>query len=320
MVSEAGSRMLLHALIVGVMQTGRRVEGVIVEGVDGRHAIRANVIIDATGDAIVSAKAGAELVGEETELRRDRQPMALVFRLAGVDVPTFRAVPREEKRRLVMQGIGQGDLFWESLAFSSTPANNDAICLLSRLRGLDALDPHDLTRAELMGRQQIKRILAFLRKEIPGFAKCNLVGVASRVGIRETRRIVGQYTLTEEDVLGSRTFEDVIALGTGPVDLHDPQGTGFVTLRMPDRPFQIPMRCLLPASIEGVVATGRTISATRSANGAARHMGTAMALGQAAGALAAVAANDGVSPTSVPWREVQKVLRDLGACLESPAA
>ena len=140
MVSEAGSRMLLHTLIVGVMQTGRRVEGVIVEGVDGRHAIRANVIIDATGDAIVSAKAGAELVGEETELRRDRQPMALVFRLAGVDVPTFRAVPREEKRRLVLQGIGQGDLFWESLAFSSTPANNDAICLLSRPRRIPALD------------------------------------------------------------------------------------------------------------------------------------------------------------------------------------
>ncbi|MDM0048823.1 FAD-dependent oxidoreductase [Variovorax sp. J22R115] len=305
---EAGVDVRLHSRVAAPMLRDDRICGVVVEDIGGRRAFRANVVIDATGDAMVAAASGAAFEGGEEELRRRRQPCTLVFRLSNVDVARFRALPREEKRALALEGVKAGRIFWESLSFCSTPGNTDAICLMSRIPEIDALDPADLGRAESEGRGQVHSIVGFLRERVPGFGRSTLANIAAHVGVRETRRIRGRYALTEEDIVSGKRFTDAIALGAGPMDLHEAGGTG-ISLWMPEHPFEIPMGCLLPELTPGLIVTGRAISATRSANGGSRHMGTAMALGEASGVLAGLATAQAVEPTAVNHQAVQARLR-----------
>jgi ribulose 1,5-bisphosphate synthetase/thiazole synthase len=310
--AETGVEVLLRSSVVGPVMRGRRVEGLVVEDIGGRRAYLAPVVVDATGDAAVAAKAGVEMQADLEGGRGMRQPHSLVFRLSNVDVARFRAIPRERKRAIALEGVRRGELYWESLSFMSTPGGTDAICLMSRIRGLDPLDPVQASEAERAGRRQVRGIVEFLRREVPGFEKALIAGIAARVGVRESRRIRGQYVLTQEDILGQVAFEDSVALGSGPMDIHDPGGTG-IQLFMPPAPFEIPMRCLVPRDVEGLLVTGRSISATQEANGGARHMATAMALGQAAGAMAALAARGANSTRSIPAGAVQALLRREGA-------
>ncbi|MGE3244793.1 MAG: FAD-dependent oxidoreductase [Beijerinckiaceae bacterium] len=313
MAEDARIDLLLHAQICSVTMDGDRVTGVTIETISGRREIRGKVVVDATGDAIAAHAAGVAMLDEGVD-RPARQPMTLCFRLSNVDVKAFRAMPRERKRTLALKGIAKGELFWESMSFVSTPGGHDAICLMSRIMGLDALDDADLSQAERTGRRQIKSIAAFLKREVPGFEKSILASIAPRVGIRETRRIVGEYMLTGEDILQQRRFADTVALGCGPMDIHDPNGTG-ISLHMPPSPFDIPMRTMIPKNTNGLIVTGRAISATQEANGGARHMATAMALGQAAGTMAALAARDGLDIRDLSAEDVRAVLRRDGAAL-----
>jgi hypothetical protein len=314
MVVEAGVDALFHTLIAGVVSDGTQVKGLVVEGVGGRREIAAKVVIDATGDAVVAKHAGVALAGEEEELRNARQPQTLMFRLSNVDLPRFRALPRDQKRSLVLEGLKSGELYWESLSFTAVPGTTDVTCFMSRIQGLDALNDDDLTTTEMVGRKQIRTIIPFLQRRVPGFERCHLSGIAARAGIRETRRIDGQYVLTGEDVMAARSFPDSIALGCGPVDLHDATSSS-IYLRMPPAPFEIPMRCLLPKTVEGIIVTGRAISATREANGGARHMATAMALGEAAGVMSAVSISEGCTTLEIPAELVRARLRKSGAAV-----
>ena len=314
MVVEAGADALFHTLITGVIADGEQIKGVIVEGIDGRREIAAKVVIDATGDAVVAKHAGITVEGEEEELRNARQPQSMIFRLANVDLPRFRALSREEKTALAVEGVKSGEIYWQSLSFIGVPGTTDVVCFMSRIQGLDALNPDDLTQTEIIGRKQVRTIVPFLKRRVPGFEKCHLTTIAARAGIRETRRIDGQYTLTGEDVMSSRSFPDSIALGCGPVDLHDAKSAS-IFLEMPPAPFEIPMRCLLPKTVEGLIVTGRTISATREANGGARHMATAMALGEAAGVMSAVSVSENCSTLEIPAELVRERLRKSGAAV-----
>jgi hypothetical protein len=316
---EAGVDVLLHSRVVRPLVEARRVQGLVLENVSGRSALRCAMLVDASGDAVLAAAAGVPFVGEEADLRDKRQPCTLVFRMSNVDVRRFRAVAREEKRAIALAGMKEGRLAWESLSFCSTPGETDAVCLMSRIHGIDALDAGDLTRAEQAGRQQIQSIVQFLHERVPGFERSVLAGIAERVGIRETRRIVGQHTLTTEDIVGGRRFADAVALGAGPMDLHEAGGAG-VDLWMPPAPFEIPLACQLPQEIEGIVVTGRAISATREANGGARHMGTAMCLGHAAGVYAALAARGEASVAQPAADRVRDLLRQQQALVSSDDA
>jgi glycine/D-amino acid oxidase-like deaminating enzyme len=228
--AEAGVEVLLRASVVRPVRRDDRVGGLVVEDVGGRRAYLAPVVIDATGDAVLAAQAGVELQADLPGGGGRRQPHSLVFRLSNVDVPRFRALPREQKRAIALGGVSRGELFWESLSFMSTPGGTDAICLMSRIRGLDPLDPRQASEAERVGRGQVRGIVEFLRREVPGFEKALIAGIAPRAGVRESRRIRGQYVLTQEDILGQVAFADSIALGSGPMDIHDPGGTGHSAL------------------------------------------------------------------------------------------
>ncbi|MDM0048821.1 FAD-dependent oxidoreductase [Variovorax sp. J22R115] len=306
-VKQSGAEVLFHVGFSRALTNDGRITGVIVETVGGRKAYTAGTVIDASGDAAVCASAGVECHGEAVDARAERQPCTLSFRLSNVDVARFKAVPSAERRRLVLGGLERGELFWQSLSFVSTPAGTDAICLMSRITGIDALSERDASRAEQEGRRQIASIVPFLVREIPGFENAVLADIAERVGVRETRRIQGRYTLTEEDIMTERSFEDSVALGAGPMDRHEPDGTG-ITLYAPPSPFEIPLGALVPAGIEGLLVCGRTLSSTREAMAGARHMATSMAMGEAVGTLAAMATTTNRLPSAVKVAEVQSRL------------
>ena len=308
LVLESGASALVHARIAGASREGDRVSAVQIETSGGRLEVQANCFVDASGDAVVARGAGAPLKGAAPG--EHRMGMSLVFRLSHVDIARFRSLTRQEKRAIALEGIAAGELFWDVLSVSPV-GESDAICLMSHLDGLDSLDPNDLTKAEFIGRYQVGRISGFLKRRMPGFAACELAGIANQIGVRESVRLVGDYCLTEQDVVEARPFADSIALGCGPLDIHEEDGK--LRLLMPSQPFEIPLRAMTCAEAKNLIVTGRAISASREANGAIRHQATAMALGQAAGHLAAYARHYGSDVRAVPPRVVRDSLAAAGA-------
>jgi FAD dependent oxidoreductase len=307
LVLECGASALLHARVVGVTMTANRLASVDIQTSSGRMRVAGTCFIDATGDAVLARGAGVPLKGPEAG--RDRMGMSLVFRLSHVDVAKFRRLPRPDKRAIALEGIKSGELFWDVLSVSPV-GSSDAICLMSHIDGLDALEANELTRAELIGRYQIGRIAGFLKRRMPGFEHAELAGIASHIGVRESVRLDGDYLLTQDDVMTARNFEDSIALGCGPLDVHEEGGR--LRLFMPPMPFEIPIRVMTSPAVGNLIVTGRAISATCEANGAIRHQATAMALGQAAGHLAALAGRDDLVH-KVPVSTVQDSLAAAGA-------
>jgi hypothetical protein len=177
-------------------------------------------------------------------------------------------------------------------------------------------DVWDLSYAEWLSRRQIREIARFLRNYVPGFEQAYVVQSGVNVGVRETRRIVGEYQLTSEDVLSAKKFPDAIARGSYPVDIHNPEGKGTILKRLPPgEAYDIPLRCLIPQKVEGLIVAGRCISGTHEAHSSYRVMPIAMATGQAAGVCAAWAARARTPPRNVPAPEVQQELIRQGASL-----
>ncbi|HWD01953.1 MAG TPA: FAD-dependent oxidoreductase [Amycolatopsis sp.] len=315
MAADAGVEIRLHAQAVTPVVRHGSVHGLITQGLDGPEAISASAVIDATGNATISRTAGCH-TENSARGRRDRQPMTMMARLSDVDIERFRALDRDEKRRLAKLGVETGALAQQLLSLVSSPSGNDAFILMTRVSGLDGSDSHDLTRAETLGRSQVRSVLAFLRRAVPGFEKAHLSAIAPWIGVRETWRIAGDYLLTESDVMAGRQFPDAVVQAGGPLDVHD--NARGLTLIEPPAPFAIPYRSLVPKGVDGLLVAGRCLSATQRAMGAVRHMGTAMATGQAAGVAAAVTADLGVIPREVPVDRVRTVLREQGAIVDPP--
>jgi hypothetical protein len=177
-------------------------------------------------------------------------------------------------------------------------------------------DVFDWSRAELESRRQMRQIAAFLRRYVPGFEHAYVVQSGVHTGVRETRRIIGDYRLTAEDVLDARKFDDVIARGAYPVDIHNPKGSGTVLKRLPSgAAYDIPLRCLLPRGVDGILVAGRCLSGSHEAHSSYRVMPIVMATGQAAGVCAALAARRDLTPRAVPVADIQATLISQGADL-----
>ncbi len=184
-----------------------------------------------------------------------------------------------------------------------------------RVLGTDAWD---LTYAEWAGHRQMRQIAAFLKRYVPGFEEAYVIQSGVNIGVRETRRIVCEYRLTADDLLGARKFEDVIARGTYPLDIHNPAGRGTILKRLPPgEAYDIPLRSLIPKEVEGLLVAGRCIGGTHEANSSYRVMPISMATGQAAGVCAALAAGRDARPRDVPAADVQIELLRQGADLGS---
>jgi len=329
LLDEAGVDFLLHAFASGVIGAPR-LEGVSFETKSGPVAITARVTIDCTGDGDIAALAGAPF-----EVGRDGdqlvQPMTLMFRMVEFERAGFAAYRQAHPDQwrgvhglwdLIRRATAAGELELprEDILFFGTPHDEEVSVNSTRVTGVLGTSVWDLTHAEWQARRQMKQIVAFLKKYVPGFERAYTVQTGVTVGVRETRRIVGEYQLTGTDILAARKWDDVIACGTYPIDIHNPAGKGTILRRVPPgEAYDIPLRCLLPQGVDRLLVAGRCISGTHEAHSSYRVMPIAMATGQAAGVCGALAARVGKAPRDVPAADVQAELRRQGAVLSTPA-
>jgi len=333
LLDEAGVSFLFHALATGVLGAPR-VEAVVFETKSGPIVIRARVTVDCTGDGDVAALAGAPFeVGRDSDGRV--QPMTLMFRMVEFQRAAFAAYNEAHPSQwrgvhglwdLIRQAAAAGelDLPREDILFFGTPHEREVSVNSTRVTGALGTSVWDLTRAEWTARRQMRQIVAFLRRYVPGFEQAYVAQSGVTIGVRESRRILGEYQLTAEDVLQARKWPDVIARGTYPIDIHSPTGKGTLLARLPaGESYDIPLRCLVPLRAEGLLVAGRCISGTHEAHSSYRVMPVAMATGQAAGVCAALAARSGRTPREVPAAEGHEELirqgADLGASIRERA-
>jgi hypothetical protein len=327
MCLEAGVELMLHTSFVDPILEADVVRGAVLHNKGGLQAVLAKSTVDCSADADVAARAGVPFKkGRESDGLT--QPMTMFFRVGNVDgaavAAYFREHPEEIEQRMAFsscikaaQANGDYTIPRERLSLYESPQEGVWRVNVSRILGVDGTKVEDLTRAEVEGRRQVMEILRFLRKYVPGFADCTLIDTGAQVGVRETRRIEGEYTLTLDDLIDGRDFEDTIAYCAYPVDIHDPKGAGGGISNRGEtaNAYQIPFRCLVPRDVEQLLVAGRCVSATHEALGAIRVMPPSFAMGEAAGTASALAVQEGVPPRRVPVGWLRQTLREHGAYL-----
>ena len=343
---------LLYTFAEDVVTDGRRVAGVVVVNKNQRTLLTADLFLDCSGDGDIAVLAGAacEHGGPEGQF----QPVSLVYRLAGVDFRAYLEFVRQNpdefllgenpilgktraecaqaayesgypfvavnaKGPMLAEAIRTGEMFPCAAIFSwpTSLARREVALNTTRVADVDATDTEALSRVQAELVAQVITSMRYVQRRLPGFSASCLAGLAPRIGIRETRRIMGEYVLTADDVLQGRKREDGVAKGGHHVDVH---GAGTAQKRVPiegGRSYDIPYGCLVPRGLDNVLVAGRCLSSTREANGSARVMGTCLAMGQAAGTAAALCvANGWHDVREVPVARLRERLRTQGAVID----
>jgi glycine/D-amino acid oxidase-like deaminating enzyme len=319
LAEQAGVEILLHTWATGVQVRDGRIEAVRLWNKGGESVVEAGVVIDASGDADLCAMAGVPY--DDARSTPNLQSMSTIFRVANVDVDRAASLPKTELWALMRKAAEGGGYRLPRLegSWHRTPYTGVVTVHMTRIPNVDATDPQQLTRAELEGRRQVQEYHRFLRNLVPGFEHSVLVATSSAIGVRESRRVMGDYRLTRDDVLGARRFADEIALCGAPIEDHVP-GTDTRWTYVPHSGvYGIPYRCLLPVGIEAMLVAGRCFSATHEAHASARSMATCMAMGQAAGTAAALAVASGTTPRDLDARFLREGLTGDGALLDAIA-
>lgn len=345
MLEEAGAQVLLHAFVSDVVMEGSTLAGLVAETKSGSVVLPADRVVDATGDGDVAARSGVPF---EKGRPADgvMQPMTLMFTIGGVDLEkavdtigtraalAIDPLPWQSKYmhftlpldrwtddlRKSFPEIAPERLFsrFTGNAFRKGVINGATGIHVARVDGTDA---SDLSRAEIQGRKIAFRLAQFMREHVPGFENSYLLSTAAHIGIRETRRILGEYQLTHDDVLEARQQDDVVALGGFFVDIHHYEGRseGYLPpkghLVKGGGAYDVPYRCLVPQKVENLLVGGRCISATHEAQASTRVMGICMGLGHAAGTAAALSVRNGVTPRQLDVKQLQEVLLQQKAFL-----
>jgi len=306
--AEPRLRVLLHAKLTHALVDQGEIQGVAVQTRAGRIALRARVYVDASGDAELSRLAGAE-----TRQSDELQYPSMMFTMQNVDTEVAFA-HLAELPRILEAHFESERLPRKSGNLIPTGRPREVLVALSRLeiagRPVNATNAEELTWAEMEGRSQAARLSEFLRREVPGFSQAFLADSAARLGIRETRRIVGEYALAEEDVLGARKFEDGIGRSAWPIERHVRGGETLWRFLERGAWYTIPYRCLVPRGVGNLLAAGRCLSADAGAFGSARVIGPCMLEGQAV-ALAARLIRDADSRAAAV--DVDRLRADLAA-------
>lgn len=335
MCLEAGVQILFHSLVTDVVLEDGVLKSVAVANKSGRQIISGKVFIDATGDGDVAARAGVPYEKGRPE-DGAMQPPTMMFRVGNVDMQAFMqaalATGKGEsghvnydyreylkghqfvffgRADIVQRAVAKGDLPlpW-TFIFVTTPRIGEVAINMGKVPGTDATDVWSLTHAEIEGRRQMFQIVPFVQKYMPGFEKSYLINSAHQIGIRESRRIKGEYTLTVDDLVHNKAFPDSVALGGYPIDVHSPAGIGnlaFDDLTI-EYGYHIPYRALVPLKVDNLLVAGRCISVEWVAFGSTRVMAICMAIGQAAGTAAAVCVRQKTTPRRVNVPQVQNAL------------
>ena len=340
MLTEAGVEVTFYTNCAGVVMGGDNIKGVITESKSGREAMLGKIVIDCTGDGDVAFRSGVPC--EKGNEKGGMQPPTLMFCIAGVDTEKLRLSIANQSRTYLTDFIpaeyfgqnqqfivvGLRELIARARAEKNLKIPNERTIIITGLRegevwmnmtrvaGVDGTDARSLSMGEIEARRQIDDIYTYLKCYVPGFEKSYFTKTAPFLGIRETRRIVGHYVMTQEDVLGCRKFEDAIAVASYPIDIHRPGDEGCTLIWCGDC-YDIPYRSLLPTKVDNLLVAGRCISTTHEAMGAIRVMATCMAMGEAAGRAAKMAVRESVSPSKINVQKLREELVAQGAYLRS---
>ena len=323
MLIEAGVEIQLYTFICDTIVENGKIKGVITESKSGREAIMSEIVIDCTGDGDVAYKAGAEFVkGREKDGRM--QPVTLVFKIGGVDFDNAVFPGRFESNFEIpggrIQDLGKKHIKFPAghvLLYKSS-IRGYVVVNMTNLIDIDGTDVRDLTRAEIVCREQIEDIMDFLRKMVPGYKSAYLIDVASQMGVRETRHFIGEYTITAEDIVEARIFDDWIATRNYfNFDIHSLDGPGLdkdgAQKEFKSKgQYTIPYTCCVPEKIDGLLLAGRNISGTHKAHSNYRVMPICANIGFGTGAAAAIAVQSKVQARNADIKKIQAWLLNNG--------
>lgn len=371
---EEGVRILYNTCAIDALIEGNVLKEVVFHNKSGKFAVQAKVVVDATGDADVAVYAGAPCTIGGKDFAGLNMATTLVFKLAGVNMRKYREAEKEymaktvqsetKPRRMLAalqdEAILKGDLpyfIWPGALIYPIPGtseeNSEVTVTMAHSVYCRTLDGEDLTRQLIEQRQQIILLEKFFRKYVPGFENCRISGIASLLGVRDSRRIIGEYVLTAEDVAAARKFEDGVARSAEgsfhhptsrrigvmmPAHMHVkrplepatckpaectaemhpigwPKGK-YVVYVKPGEYWEIPYRCLVPLKIENLLTAGRCISTEFYAAWAVRVIASCMATGQAAGTAAAICVKNNITPRKLDGKTLRKRLIEQGVPLD----
>ena len=315
MLLECGCALLYDSVVCACRVENGRLCTITVANKAGLTQLEAKCFVDATGDADLVYFAGGQFAqGRDGD--HMTQAMSLVCRMANVDVEKVSS--RFPLSPIVTTPLGADHAYnthvtgkltqWNDVLRGMQLFDHDdhdfwaGTCRdgeltyvnVTRVSGLDATDPQELTQANIEARRQLRGMMHFFNDYIDGMQNAYIASTPNGIGIRESRRIVGEYTLTGEDVLEGRHFADGVCKNAYCIDIHDPKGKGWNARQItsPEKCYDIPYRCLVPAQTDGLLVAGRCISATHEALGSIRIMAPCTGTGQAAGTAAAMAVSE----------------------------
>lgn len=304
LVISSGVELLLHTFITDAVSKDGEIKELAAFNKSGPCMLKAQIYIDCTGDGDIAFRSGAHYQKGRSEDGLC-QPATLMFTMGGVDIEAGyveHPVPEEA-------GLPQGRVL-----FFKMPRQGEVVVNMTRIINFDAADADQLTRGEIEARRQVKQIVNYLKKFEKGFENSYLIQTAPQLGVRESRRILGEYLLTADDLMQCRKFDDAVAKSAYPIDIHNPMGKGFTSVDIPEGEwYEIPYRCLMPKGVTNLLTAGRCISSTHEAHAAIRVQPTCYATGQGAGTAAAIAVKNNVSPKDVDTALLMKALREQNA-------
>lgn len=340
LAADAGVHLLFHTDYIGCELEGEQIKAVILHAKGGNFKLIAQVFIDASADADLAADAGVPTVyGRDSD--GQAQPMTMNARVYGVDreklchyimeniddMSTYTPRKLSEYSHFDISGAyskvkqakqnGVFNIERDMVLCFETHNSGEYIVNMSRVLHYNVLDPFDMTKAEIEGRKQVQELLAFLRAYIPGFEHCCLAYSGPNIGVRESRKICGMYRLKKEDLLNNIMFEDAIAMGGYPIDVHNPDGekTDYSFLKKGSW-YSIPYRVLITQEISNLIVTGRCVSSTQEANAAIRVTPIIMGFSQGAGVAAALCARRKQDVRTLDTGYLRKYLKKQGVFLE----
>ena len=325
---EAGVKVLLNAFVQAAVRTGDRVERLILATTAGLHEVTARVFVDASGDANLCHFAGFpyELAGD----LEPAQTLTTTFKLVNVDIARRKQINKEAFHALMARAAESGEYRLPRKEGSDhiTPVAHMTATIMTRLdsyrrteegRVINATHPQLLSDSEQEGRRQALEYIRFLRDKVPGYETSQLATFGTTIGVRETRRVYGEYRINREETLSARQFDDQIGLCGAPIEDHHGGADTRWSYLPEGKCVGIPYRTLIPKGAENLFVAGRCFSATHDAHASIRSMGQCMVMGQAAGTAAALCASRNLAPQALPISELRDRLRSHGAVLEVPS-
>ncbi len=335
MLEEANASFLLHTWVQEPLLKNKKVVGVRTFSKEGAIDIYADITIDATGDGDIAYHAGAAFekgrdAGPSWEADGLLQPMTIQFRVGGVDHDKSMEAQGGRSKYRFADGRSWDQVCKELYDKGELPPTvgkvrtylsirkDERVINATQINGKDGTQIKDLTYAEIEGRRQAQKVIAFLRKYAPGFENAYINGMPAIVGVRETRRILGEAYLTAEDLLSGRKWESAVVKDAHFIlDIHNPNGVGQATGQSKENPFgrdpnplpyDIPLECLIPKDFTGLLTAGRCISGSHQAHSSYRVQQIAMAIGAGAGVAAGLAHRNRVDVRKVDPKEIQGIL------------